>query len=76
MLCSRVPTLNELGRPNLPGLSFTLNVAAGTPAPIVATLHEAAAKALNLRTSTTLRREVLLVLVLDRAVSSLQRTRE
>ena len=43
-----VPTLKELGRPDLPGLSFTLNVADGTPAPIVATLHDAAAKALAL----------------------------
>ncbi|MBS0546449.1 MAG: tripartite tricarboxylate transporter substrate binding protein [Proteobacteria bacterium] len=45
---NNVPTLKELGRPDLPGLSFTLNVAAGTPAPVVATLHDAAAKALAL----------------------------
>jgi len=43
-----VPTLKELGRPDLPGLSFTLNVAAGTPPAIVDTLYNAAAQALQL----------------------------
>ena len=42
-----VPTFSELGLPQITGLSFSLNVAAGTPAPIMTALHAAAAQALQ-----------------------------
>jgi tripartite-type tricarboxylate transporter receptor subunit TctC len=42
-----VPTLAELGHPLLRGAGYQLNVAAGTPKPIIAKLHDAASSALR-----------------------------
>jgi len=42
-----VPTFAELGLSQITGLSFSLNVAAGTPAAVINTLHAAAARALQ-----------------------------
>ena len=38
------PTLGELGYPKMPGLSFSLNARAGTPAPILQKLYAAASR--------------------------------
>jgi tripartite-type tricarboxylate transporter receptor subunit TctC len=43
-----VPTFAELGHPRLSGAGYQLNVAAGTPQPIVAKLYSAASRALKL----------------------------
>jgi tripartite-type tricarboxylate transporter receptor subunit TctC len=42
-----VPTFVELGLPQITGLSFSLNVAAGTPGAVINVLHAAAARALQ-----------------------------
>ncbi len=41
------PTLGELGYPKMPGLSFSLNARAGTPAPIVQRLYAAASRSMQ-----------------------------
>jgi len=42
------PTFAELGIANVPGLGYSLNVPAGTPKEIIAKLHAAAARALDM----------------------------
>lgn len=41
------PSLGELGYPDIPGVSFSLNIRAGTPKPIVDRLYMAASRALQ-----------------------------
>ena len=41
------PTLGELGFPNFPGLPYSVNIRAGTPAAIVQRLHAAASQSLQ-----------------------------
>ena len=41
------PTFAELGRPFIPGLSYTLNVRAETPKPVIDLLYSAASRALR-----------------------------
>ena len=42
-----VPTLAELGFPKIPGLPYSVNIRAGTPAPIVQKLYAAATQSLQ-----------------------------
>ena len=41
------PTLAELGFPNIPGLPYSVNIRAGTPAPVVQKLYAAASHSLQ-----------------------------
>jgi len=41
------PSLGELGYPNIPGVSFSLNLRSGTPKPVVDKLYSAASRALQ-----------------------------
>lgn len=42
-----VPTLGELGLPNMPGIAFSLSVRSGTPPPIFQRIHAAASQVLQ-----------------------------
>lgn len=43
-----VPTFAELGLPNIPGLGYSINAPAGTPANVLARLHRAVSHAMSL----------------------------